>query len=279
MVWAALTLMVGCRSKPAARADKVFQETSLNQSLVASNDRDWAPQFAIPPYVEIDGDLLHVKDIRNFVYLTEQDFLPDYYDRTFRLSELESVDFIVTPFDGAPLLAHTMLSFGFRGGHYLAASVEARLEKGETYSPMLGAMRQFELTYVLADERDVIRLRTEIRNSRVYVFRSTATPEQARKLLFDVITRVNDLHDYPEFYDTISNNCTTNIVRHVNELNPGAVPYDVKILLPGLSPQLAYDLGLLDRRFTFEELRQRADVTEQAHRYRDSPDFSKKIRR
>jgi len=274
-----VAFVVGCRSVQPTRAEKVFEPLSLSDKMSPSNDRDWAPQHAELSQVEIDGDKLRVSNIRNFHYLTENDYVVDYYDHTYRLSDAQTIDFIVSPFEGAPLLAHTMLSFGFRGGKYLVASVEVRLEKGETYSPVLGAMREYELIYVLADERDVIRLRTEVRNNNVYVYRSTATAEQTQKLLLDIVTRVNDLHDNPEFYDTFTNNCTTNIVRHINDLSPGTVPYDMKILLPGLSPQLAYDLGLLDRRLPYEELKRRSDITQQAHRYRDSRDFSTKIRR
>lgn len=252
---------------------------SLSEVSTPSNDRNWIPQHRKLAEVDLHGDRMRVKHVRNFRYITENDFIEDFDDRSYRLSDLETVDFIVTPFDEAPLLAHTMLSFGFKGGEYLVVSVEVRLEVGETYSPVLGAMRQFELIYVVADERDVIRLRTEIRKNNVYVYRSTATPQQARDLLLDVVARVNELRDNPEFYDTISNNCTTNIVRHINNLSPGAVPYDVKVLLPGLSAQLAYDLGLLDRRVPYDELQRQANVTPLAIRYRDSRDFSTKIRR
>lgn len=273
-----MAFFVGCHSSAASRAQKTFEPLSLRNKLAPSNDREWAPQHAVLPQIEINGDKMRVFNVRNFRYLTDSDHIVDYYDETYRLSDLQSVDFIVTPFDGAPMLAHTMLSFGFRGDKYLVASVEVRLEKDETYSPVLGAMREFEIMYVMADERDVIELRTEIRGNQVFVYRSVATPEQARKLLLDIAARVNDLHDNPEFYDTLTNNCTTNIVRHINDINPGAVPYDYKILLPGLSPQLAYDLGLLDSRLSFDELQKRADVTELAHRYHGKRDFSRRIR-
>ena len=188
-------------------------------------------------------------------------------------------DFIVVPFKDAPNLAHTMLSFGFDDGHYLAVSVEVRLEEGESYSPVKGALRQYEIMYVVADERDLIQLRTQHRKADVYVYRTRATPDQARSLLMDMMQRVNQLAEKPEFYNTFTNNCTTNIVLHINHLRPGRVPYDIRVLLPGQSDRLAYDLGLLDTKVSFEETKLAARVNNLAEIHRDHPDFSQLIRR
>jgi hypothetical protein len=146
--------------------------------------------------------------------LSENDYIVRHYDKTFDLNRLDSVDFLVVPFKEAPNLAHTMLSFGFGGNDYLVVSVEARMEEGQSYSPVKGLMRQYELMYVVADERDVIPLRTKHRDVDVYLYRTRATPEQARMLLVDMMARVNKLAFEPEFYDTFTNNCTTNIVPH-----------------------------------------------------------------
>ena len=247
--------------------------------IAPSNQRRWAPTHAELPQVAWDGGRFTVKNVRNFEYVTEDDYVVRYEDRTYDLKDLETVDFIVVPFPQSPSLAHTMLSFGFKGDRYLASSIEVRLEEGEKYSPVLGAMRQYELMYVLADERDVIRLRTEVRNNDVYVYRVQTEPSRVRELMVDVLDRVNKLHDEPEFYDTLTNNCTTNIVKHVNQLVPDRVPYDYEVLLPGLSPQLAYRLGLIDNRVSLEELNRRSNVTARAHQYRTASDFSRQIRR
>ena len=217
-------------------------------------------------------------NIRNCDYVTENDYVVQFYNKTYNLKELESVDFIVFPFNENIALAHTMLSFGFGKGQYLVSSAEGRFEKGESYSAIGGSTRQYELMYVLADERDMIRLRTEIRDVGVYIYRSTATPAQARALFVDILQRMNQLKKEPEFYDTLTNNCTSNIVRHVNHLFPGTLPTDYRALLPGFSPQLAYELGLLDKSIPFEELKRRSHVNELAHRYKNSSDFSDKIR-
>jgi hypothetical protein len=132
--------------------------------------------------------------------------------------------------------------------------------------------------YVLADERDVVRLRTEQRDSDVYIYRTRATPEQSRKLFVDVMRRVNSLKRRPEYYDTLMNNCTTNIVAHVNYLQPGRVPWGLGILLPGYSDRLAYQLGLLVDHGSFEETRRRALVTKRADGQTGSVQFSQMIR-
>jgi len=207
----------------------------------------------------------------------------DYYDKSFDLATIRGVDFLMVPFKGTPSLAHTMLSFELVGPdgqrEYLAVSVETRKEKDETYAAWKGSARQYELMYVLADERDVIKQRTNFRHEDVYLYDTTATPEVARQLFVDVMGRANELAARPEFYDTITNNCTTNIVRHIDRVRPNRITYDLRALLPGLSDQLAYDQGLLVRYGTFQETKQRAYINPLAERYADREDFSQLIRR
>jgi hypothetical protein len=282
LLYVLLPLSLGCRTlSPVGQTGAIggIPSAGLASPLAPSNDRNWEPSLAVLPYAEFDGDLVTVHNIRKCTYLTESDYVVWHYDKTLDLNDLESVDFIKVPFTGAPSLAHTMLSFGFRGGDYLAVSVEARLEQGEVYSPLKGALRQYELMYVVADERDVIQLRTEHRNVEVFMYPARVTPEQARAFFVSMMQRANKLRAQPEFYDTITNNCTTNIVQHINQLRPGRIPFDLRVLLPGRSDQLAYELGLLDTNISLEETRRRAKVNDLARRYQDSPDFSASIRR
>jgi hypothetical protein len=192
---------------------------------------------------------------------------------------LESVDFIMVPFKESTLLGHTMLSFGFAGDEHLAVSVEIRKEAGESFGALKGFFNQYEIMYVVGDERDLIGLRTNYRLDDVYVYPTQATPQKARELFVDVMTRVNKLADSPEFYNTLTNNCTTNIRNHINRLTPDRVPYDYRVLLPGCSDQLAYELGLLKTDGSFAETRRRSRTNYLAFLYRDRPDFSAKIRR
>ncbi|MEX2176773.1 MAG: DUF4105 domain-containing protein [Pirellulaceae bacterium] len=243
-----------------------------------SNDRDWTAEHRTLAHATIDDDTLRVQNVRNCEFFSYRDCLVDHDDRTYDLSQLQTVDFIMVPFNETAALAHTMLSFGFADGQYLGVSVEVRLEKGESYSPTLGLFGQFELIYVIADERDLIRVRTEYRDVEVLLYRTKATPEMARRLLVDVLRRANELRERPEYYDTLSNNCTTNIVRHINQLVPDRVPYDYRILLPGFADSLGYELGLLDTSVPLAELRRRARINDLALRYKDDPQFSQRIR-
>jgi hypothetical protein len=256
----------------------VMNGSPIPTKTAPSNYRNWKAEFATLPEATLADDVVQIKNVRNCLWVTDEDFILRHYDRTFRLSDVRSVDFFVVPFTGAEILAHTMLSFGLADGTYLAISVEVRLEEGTQYDPLLGAMRQFELTYVVADERDVVLLRTAHRKVDVYCYRSTASPAQAQAMLKDMLARVNGLARQPEFYDTITNNCTTNIVDHINRLAAGRAPADVRVMLPGLADQYAYDLGLIDRKLPFAETKRRARINDLADQYLEAPDFSQKIR-
>ncbi len=244
-----------------------------------SNDRDWSPEQARLAHAEFLGEKVKVHNIRHCTYHSVDDCLVRYNDKTFDLRNLRTVDFIVVPFEDLPNVAHTMLSFGFSDGEYLAVSVEIRKERGEEYNPAKGILRQYELIYNVADERDLFQKYALHYMYNVYVYRTRATPEQARMLFVDVMTRVNKLVEQPEFYDTLTNNCTTNIRQHINRLKADRIPYDYRVLLPGHSDRLAYDLGLLQTDVSFEETQQRARINYQAYVHRDSPSFSTLIRR
>lgn len=281
-------IAVGCNSvpttvEPASTQEALFPTLKLNgdllKSLKPSNDRDWTPEQAVLAYADIEGNRVTVHNIRDCRWRTLDDFTLAHYDKTFDLDKLTSVDFIVVPFNETPSLGHTMLSFGFNDEDYLAVSVEIRKERGEAYSPIKGFFQQYGLMYVVASERDVIQRRVNCDLSDVYLYHATATPEQARELFLDVMQRTNKLLREPEFYDTLTNNCTTNIRNHINHLKPNEIPYDYRVLLPGYSDRLAYDLGLIERHGSYEETRLRARVNYQAYLHRDDPQFSQSIRR
>ena len=218
-------------------------------------------------------------NIRNCEYRTADDYTVHYYDRTFDLRKLDRLDIITIPFLDMPSLAHLMISFGFEGQEYLGVSVEIRKEKGEQYAPLKGVFRQFELMYVVGDERDLIRLCTDHYMNGVYIYPIRASRDEVRALFLDVMNRVNNLRDQPEFYNTFTNNCTTNIVDHINRLGYHKIPYDYHVMLPGYFDRLIYDLGMIQSDLSFEETRKRARINELAYLYRDAADFSAKIRR
>jgi len=192
---------------------------------------------------------------------------------------IRDVWYIVEPFSGIPCSAHTFLSFEFENDQFVSISVEIRKEKGETYDPIKGLFNKYELMYVIADERDVIKLRTNYRKDLVYVYPAKTTKEKTQTLFLDMIQRANSLRDNPEFYNTITNTCTTNIVSHINKITPDRVPFfNLRILLPANSDKLAYELGLIDTNLSFEDARTLYYINDRAMKYADDPDFSVKIR-
>ncbi len=275
-----LLLSAGCSTLPSEQAARdPLASIPHFASLLPSNQRAWRADLAVVPYADFDGDQVTVHNVRDFVYQNDEEFVVNYLDEQFDLNQIETVDFLVVPFKNAPSLAHTMLSFGFRDGRYLGVSVEARLEEGEEYSPIAGALRQYELIYVIATERDLIGRRTRHRAVDVYLYPTKATRVQARALFVDVMKRANKLASEPEFYDTITNNCTSNIVRHINRLQPGRIPFDFRVLLPGYSDQLAHELGLLDTDVSLTLSRREHRITELANLHIASRQFSQRIRR
>ena len=237
-----------------------------------SNHRDWTPDQRVLAWAEFHGPLVTVHNIRLCSYRTTSDYDCSYYDKTFDLRKLDSVWFIVEPFGRSRGVAHTFLSFGFGPKDFLAISAEIRKERGETYSPLRGLLRTYELMYVAGDERDLIKLRTNYRHDPVYLYRAQTTPERMRRLFVGMLTRANGLRDHPEFYNTLTNNCTTNIVSHVNTIVPGRVPFSLAIVLPGYSDELARKLRLIT------QTRDQARINERAMKYATDPDFSEKIR-
>ena len=242
-------------------------------------DRAWVPQQAVMARADIRGDSVTLRRMRNFSYTAEEAFTPAYEDRSYDLNKLETVWFIVTPFSKrwrGP--AHTFVSFGFGDSQYVAISVEARREPGETYGPLSGLFRRFELIYVIGEERDLIGSRAAYGGYDVYVYPIRASREQIRALFVEMLERSNSLATRPEFYNTLTNNCTSNVVDHVNHIAPHAVPHGIKTILPGYADEVAYSLGLIDNSMTLEEARRRFKVNDQAKRFATAPDFSRRIR-
>ena len=247
-------------------------------SIPASNDRAWQPDVAVLPYATVTGEQVTIHNIRNLNYRTETDFDVRYYDKTFDLNRLDSVDLIAVYWMG-DAIAHIMVSFGFEGKDFVAFSIETRKEKGEGYSTLKGLFKQYELTYVVADERDLIRLRTDYRNppEDVYLYRGHMTPENSRKFFMEYVRQINSLKENPEWYNTLTTNCTTDVVR-LSRAYGGKARYNWKVLLSGYAPQYAYENGSLDTRIPFEELRKESYINPKAHAIGDDPQFSRKIR-
>jgi hypothetical protein len=249
-------------------------------SIEPTNDRDWQAEVAVLPYATVSDDEVTVYNIRNFDYRSDTDYTVAYYDKTFDLRELRTVDIVASYWMG-PAIAHVFVSFGFAGDDYLAVSIEVRKPRGETYSTLKGFFRQYELIYVVADERDVIRLRTNYRRSppeRVFVYRTKASSEAGRRLFMEYMNRLNMLRTHPEFYNTLTTNCTTDIWMN-DHVNPGRVALNWKVLASGYVPEYLYEEGRLqDMGLSFAELQRRDHVNARAEPADAAPDFSRRIR-
>jgi Domain of unknown function (DUF4105) len=246
--------------------------------IPASNDRDWQPEVAFTPHAKINGDIVMIHDVRNFDYRTETDFTPRWEVRTYDLRKLDSADIIAAYWMGKSI-AQVMLSFGFAGKDYLAVSIETRKEKGESYSTLAGFFRNYELYYVIADERDVLRVRTNYRQPQedVYIYRINGPLENFRRVFLDYLKALNKLRDRPAFYTTLMTNCTTRIWLHTR-MNPESPPLSWKILLSGYVPDYLYELSRVDTTMPFAELEKLSCVNERAHAADKDPAFSQRIR-
>lgn len=251
----------------------------LNLITEPSNEREWNDDQRVLPSATITGDLITIKNIRNFSYASTTSYTPHYYNKTFDLSKIKRAWYVVEPFSGFPGSAHTFVSFEFEGNEFVAISIEIRKEKGESFSVWRGLFNRYELMYVIADERDVIKLRSNYRKDLVYLYPARTTPNKVRELFVSMVERANKLKESPEFYNTLTNTCTTNIVQHINTVSPRRVPLlNLSVLLPESSDQLAYQLGLIDTALPFEEARKKYFINERALKYADDPTFSTKIR-
>ena len=219
-----------------------------------------------------------IENFRNFRYECDGSHEKNYETRTVQISELEFAEFIVVPFSSQPDLAHTMMSFSTRDGQHTVVSIEARRRLNQKYGVIKGMFGAYPLMYVVADERDAIGQRTEVRGDDVYLYRSKATPEQVQMFFRCVMQRVDKLSRKPETYNTITNNCLTNIRHYINQIWPGIIPWNWRLLFNAHSDYLAYKIGLLETDESFESTQRKANITSRAKGNWHREDFSALIR-
>lgn len=244
-----------------------------------SNDRRWAIDHARLPEITVDDSLARIGNLRAFRYRSAVDFEPHYLTRTLDLNQLTSVWLVLSRFSDrwrAP--AHSFVSFGFGDTSFVAISIEARREVGEEYGLLAGLGRNFELIYVIGEERDLIGQRAAFGGFDVYLYPIRATPEQVRAMFRQMLARAGELGQRPEFYHTVTNSCISNLVLHVNEVAPGSIPAGLKLLAPGYADEVARGLGLIDSTLTVEAARVRYRINDRARAFLDFPDFSTRIR-
>jgi hypothetical protein len=243
-----------------------------------SSTRNWTLGQQRTPGAVVAGDSVTIRDVRNFSWKAAGGADERWEERRYDLRKLESAWFVLAPFDRenrGP--AHTFLSFGFSDSQFVSISVEARREAGEEYALLKGMLRRYEVMYVIGDERDVIGLRV-LRGDDIYLYPIRTSAASVRALFVEMLERANQLENEPEFYNTITNNCTTNILEHANSISPGRIPYGREVLLPGYADELAQRLGLIDGDATIEQVRARYLINDKAAAFAGDSLFSLKIR-
>jgi hypothetical protein len=243
-----------------------------------SNDRDWSPEYAEIPWAEINGDEVTIHNFRSCDYRSTTDFTVRWETKIVHLSKLRGIDLFVTHW-GSPHIAHTLLSFDFGDEGRVCTSVETRCERGETYSAVGGLFRQFELCYVIGDERDLIGVRTNHRRGEdVYLYPLVQTnPEKYRALFLTYVRSANELRKHPRWYHAAMDNCTTTI-QVIAQASGFASAWNWRIFLNGHLDELLYKRGTISSALTFHETKARAHINARARNVGSGREFSERIR-
>jgi hypothetical protein len=241
-----------------------------------SHDRNWRQEVAVMPRAVINGDRVRIAGVRNFDYRSTTDFTVRYEEREAQLSYLTALDFYVSYWSEGPV-GHTFLSFIFDNAPPLCISIETRPEVGEGFNPLASLFKQFELIYIVGEERDVVRVRTNHRHEMVYLYRLNTSANDVRRLLMIYLQRINELADRPEFYHLLTNSCTINIIRYANAAGRRG-RFDLRHLLNGLIDSYLYHSGRVDATLPYDELRRRSLINVAAQAADAAPDFSQRIR-
>ncbi len=247
------------------------------QRIEPSNDRIWADDVAQMTTGTVDGNRITLRNVRHFEWRSNTDYTQRWETRRYDLDRLDSVDMIMSYWRG-PAIAHMLISFGFGDGEHVVFSVEIRRERTESYSEIGGFFKEFELSIIAADERDVIRVRTNVRGEDTYLYRLIMPVHAMRSLFLGYIEEANTLVRVPRFYNTLTVNCTT-LVYHMMQRIVGYLPLSYRLIFSGYLPEYVYRVGGLDRRYSLEELRERGRISERAQEANRGGIFSAHIRR
>ncbi len=245
-------------------------------AIAPSATRDWSPDVANLATGRVEGDVLLMDQVRDFTWRSDEDFDVRWQAQRYDLSTLESVDF-VTSYWGMPAIAHVLVSFGFGDGRFLTFSVEIRKEKGESYSSVAGFFKQYELSIIAAEERDIVAVRTNVRGEDDYLYRVDLPREEIRQLLLAYVEQANELQRQPRWYNSATANCTTLVFQMMQKI-VGGLPLDYRLLLSGYLPGYVMEQGGLQQGLSLEQLRERGRITERARLAAGRADFSQAIR-
>jgi hypothetical protein len=260
----------------------IFLSTFIIQTILKtpSNDRHWNEDQKILSNVEFNGNEITIYNIRNISYKNETDFEISHYNKTININNLTTLDYLLERFSDHKGIAHTMLTFGFKDNSQIAISIEIRKEVGESYSPLKGLFNQYETMYVIGDETDLINLRTNHRNDTTFLYPIKISQESLKKLFIAMLEKTNKLYNEPEFYNTLTSTCTTELAVHATEHTKQPInKFHPKVLLPGYSDKLLFEKNLIDTNITnYEKLRKQFNINEISKEYINSQNYHLGIR-
>ena len=242
------------------------------------HNRDWRPEQSKLSSAQVNGDKVLIKNIRNCSYRSSEDLDLHYYDKSFDLNKLKSVDLIIQPFKKMSFIAHVFLSFGFEGGEYVSVSIEARRKNKKGFSFFGGFFRMFEIIYIIADEKDIMRLRPLHHKDNVYIYPLKIKKSKIKKIFLDITKRINGIKDKSEFYNTLTNSCVTNIFEHIKGAGETDIPRSWKFFFPSKLDKLLYDIKLIKTKLPFDVFKENHRINDRAEKYQDEADYSAKIR-
>lgn len=246
-------------------------------SIKPPTTRDWQPEVAQTAWTEREGDKITIHNLRNFDYELGLPPKPRWETRTVDLSQLQAVDLFIN-FWGSTLICHPIVSFQFGPDEHVAISVETRMAQGQSYSTIRGFFKQYDLIYIVADERDVVRVRTNYRHEQLYLYRTSVKPERARRLFLAYLKTVDALHVRPHFYNAVTSNCTTNVRAHTAATTAKPVAWNWQMLLNGTIDEFVYQNGGFASHLPFAELKAISLIDAKAQAADLAPDFSERIR-
>nr|WP_241695982.1 DUF4105 domain-containing protein [Solimonas terrae] len=246
------------------------------RTIRPSNTRVWADDVARQLGSRVVGDIVTLENVRNFEWRSLGDYSARWETRQYDLGQLRSVDALLSYWTG-PLIAHVLVSFGFADDRYLAFSIEIRKEHGEAYSALGGFFRKFETGLVAADERDIVRLRSNLRREDVYLYRIALPPDAIRSLFLAYLAEAESLRRRPRWYNTATANCTTVVFEMLRRI-VGRLPLDYRLLLSGRLPEYIAGLGGLTPGVDLATLRRAGCINTRAWLADQDPAFSQRIR-
>lgn len=244
-----------------------------------SLERNWENDQKILAEISFSGSGVEIKNMRDFEYSSENEYIEKYYDKKINIDDLQSLDYIIEPFSDFDGPAHTMFSFGLKNGEYIVISAEIRKEKWESFSPIKWIMREYEMVYMIGSETDFVKLRANYRKDEVILYPINTPKEKIQKLFISMLERADELNNKPEFYNTLTQNCTTSILGHVNDLREEKIPWSFEALLPSHSDKVIYDLWLIDTELSLEEARKYYQINELSEQFWEAENYSEKIRK